>query len=524
MAKKGQLMAQGVALMTLTSVIVKVLSAIYRVPFQNMVGNEGFYIYQQVYPIYGIGMVIALNGVPMYLSKVMVEYEQQRERQYQLMQQLFGLLAMICLFLVVGIDLFSSNIAHWMGDGRLTPLIKVVALVFAFAPFLALWRGIYQGELDLAPTAYSQCVEQILRVAVILMGAYVLVRCQQNDYVIGTVAMTGSLIGAVGALLVLMLMQKRMQFPLTLHFFKWQPIEKETIRRFVRECLILSLFVSLMLVFQLVDSFVVKNQLVASGMSQAMSKNLKGIYDRGQPLVQLGLVVTNVFISAFLPVLAKHWSTNRSISYRRTLSLMLKVILWVATPATIGLMVLMPQINDFLFGSEEGNTALVIFVGSIWFMSLLQGMQCILQSQNRVNTLWLSLLSGIAVKIVATIGATYRFGICGASLGTLAGLGVANVIFVLMEHRQLKLQQCRSFLLRLSGVVGAMLLVLLVYEKIMAPLATSRFQSFIVAIIGCAIGGVVYLVLTLGVRLFTPKEWLQLPFGKIVLARLRRKK
>ena len=35
-----------------------------------MVGNTGFYVYQQVYPIYGIGMTFALTGFPVFVSNV----------------------------------------------------------------------------------------------------------------------------------------------------------------------------------------------------------------------------------------------------------------------------------------------------------------------------------------------------------------------------------------------------------------------------------------------------------------------
>jgi PST family polysaccharide transporter len=63
-------MLQGTVILTLTSFVVKLLSAVYRVPYQNLVGDEGFYVYQQIYPIYGIGMTLALTGLPIYLSSL----------------------------------------------------------------------------------------------------------------------------------------------------------------------------------------------------------------------------------------------------------------------------------------------------------------------------------------------------------------------------------------------------------------------------------------------------------------------
>ena len=71
--KEMQRMMQGAVVLTIASFIAKVLSAFYRVPFQNFVGDEGFYVYQQVYPIYGIAMTLALSGLPQFISKIVAE-------------------------------------------------------------------------------------------------------------------------------------------------------------------------------------------------------------------------------------------------------------------------------------------------------------------------------------------------------------------------------------------------------------------------------------------------------------------
>ena len=65
-------LVRGAFILTLASFLAKLLSAIYRVPFQNLVGDRGFYVYQQIYPIYGIAMTIALTSVPQFLSKLLV--------------------------------------------------------------------------------------------------------------------------------------------------------------------------------------------------------------------------------------------------------------------------------------------------------------------------------------------------------------------------------------------------------------------------------------------------------------------
>lgn len=66
-------LVKGALLLMLAGLISKVLSAGYRVPLQNLTGDIGFYIYQQVYPILGIALMLALYGFPSAVSKMTVE-------------------------------------------------------------------------------------------------------------------------------------------------------------------------------------------------------------------------------------------------------------------------------------------------------------------------------------------------------------------------------------------------------------------------------------------------------------------
>src|SRR5699024_8734212 len=54
----------GVVVLTIALIIVKVLSALYRVPYQNILGDEGLYAYQQVYAIVALGVILTINAMP----------------------------------------------------------------------------------------------------------------------------------------------------------------------------------------------------------------------------------------------------------------------------------------------------------------------------------------------------------------------------------------------------------------------------------------------------------------------------
>lgn len=53
---------KGAFILTFAAFLSKILSVVYRVPFQNFVGDLAFYVYQQAYPFYGVAMTLALTG------------------------------------------------------------------------------------------------------------------------------------------------------------------------------------------------------------------------------------------------------------------------------------------------------------------------------------------------------------------------------------------------------------------------------------------------------------------------------
>ena len=343
---------QGAFILTLASLVAKVLSALYRIPLQNLVGNTGFYVYQQIYPIYGIGITFALSGFPVFVSKLVAEQETESQK-IKVAQKAFVILSVISLVIVVSLLSFAPEIAHGMGDVGLTPLIRCVSLMFIFMPFLAVGRGYYQGIFQMIPTARSQVMEQVVRVVIIIGVAYTAVNQDWNVYRMGTWAMSGAVVAAiVSTLYFLRLFKKKIFRPLPT---QTGPIAsyKKLSKRFLIEGGTICLFAAIIILLQLIDSFTVKNGLVASGVSNKAAKSLKGIYDRAQPLVQLGLVVATSFSTTLLPSLTKAVQKHNRYEFKRTVQSMLHISLAISVAATVGMMTLMPQINRLLFGNTE---------------------------------------------------------------------------------------------------------------------------------------------------------------------------
>lgn len=59
----------------------KGIKRFYRIPYQNIAGDIGFYIYQQIYPFYGFCLILATYGFPIIISKMVAERLERGKQQ-----------------------------------------------------------------------------------------------------------------------------------------------------------------------------------------------------------------------------------------------------------------------------------------------------------------------------------------------------------------------------------------------------------------------------------------------------------
>jgi len=293
-------------------------------------------------------------------------------------------------------------------------------------------------------------------------------------------------------------------------------------RRLLIEGGTLCLLTAMMVLFQLVDSFTVKNGLVAGGASDLAAKSLKGIYDRAQPLVQLGLVVAVAFATSLLPALTEAQRQQRPLAFKRLTATMMRIALIIATAAAAGLISLMPWVDRLLFGDAQGATMLAIYMLSIVLATLIQTYNSVLQSQDGYRLTVVALLVGLAVKMVGNHWMVERFGGIGASWLTVAGLLVTLVVIWYGSAVELRSGVWTTgFLAKLIGCTGLMVISLRglvgISETVWPRLTSGRLLDGAGLLVLIPVGALVFLAVALWWRLLTVREWLTLPFAKRLL-------
>ncbi|API92321.1 putative membrane protein YabM [Virgibacillus pantothenticus] len=437
---KTNQLVKGALLLTITGVISKVLSAAYRIPLQNLTGDMGFYVYQQIYPILGIGLMLALYGFPSAISKLAAD----RQTHYQCLSlqsfymPIFLILCLLSGSLFLFIYMNAPYIARWVGDDQLSETYRLGAFTFLFVPIIALLRGAFQGIFLMKPTAFSQLAEQLFRVTVIVAAAGLVTASGQQIYLIGKAAVFAAIIGLLAAGVVL-----------GLFFWRLKPFQLEkqayVLRDYVHTIIILGMVATLnhmvLLLLQFADTFTLFPSLLKGGYSKIVAMEAKGVFDRGQPLIQVGTVLGSSFALALMPSISKKKMAEQpDIFYPYIRGAMLFSI-YLAAGATAGLMVIFPEVNQALFLDRQGNTTLRLLMSAILLSSLAITAASILQGLGHVKRVALIILLVFFIKWIGNQWLVPTFGIFGSSLATVLSLLVFSLVALVELHRKLPLLQ-----------------------------------------------------------------------------------
>lgn len=516
---------KGAFILTIAAIITKILSAVYRAPFQNIVGDIGFYIYQQVYPFYGIATVLSTTGFPVVISKLYMEQKQLGDEEKSrfllsaafLFLQIFGFICFLILF--IG----ANRLANWMHDPQLAILLRVVSLVFLTFPIVSLMRGYFQGNGDMVPTALSQVGEQTVRILTILFLSYLFMKQGYSLYVVGSGAMFGAITGSiVSGLILFMFIWIRKQW-------KWIQPKKEPINSYLAELkrifkalffqgLMICVSGMLLILIQLADSLNLYALLITSGIEKETAKVLKGIFDRGQPLIQLGTVAATSMSLALVPLITHERFSSSKPFLHDKIQLAIKTSIIVGVGAACGLAVIIRPTNRMLFENSSGSTVLAVLSFVILFTSIILTVMAIMQGLGFLLFPALVVAAVFPIKYLLNVVFVPLYGIMGAAVSSLITLAIAAALLII---RLKKLLNAPLLTLRFLGIVctAAVLMMcvlkayLFVTDRWIARLDIGRFAAAGQALSAVCLGGITFLFVIIRGRIFREEELAFFPLG-----------
>lgn len=196
---------KGTLILTISSIVVKVIGALNWVILSRIMGGEGIGLYQMGFPIYLMAITVSSAGIPVAIS--IITAEKVAMEDYGGAQRVFhvSLKMLFCTGLLF--SLLLVVLAHWLvetvlPDARAYYSIIALAPAVFFVTFLASFRGYFQGWQIMTPTACSEITEQVVRVGTMIVFSALLLPYGLTYAAAG--ASMGAGAGAFCGLLVLM--------------------------------------------------------------------------------------------------------------------------------------------------------------------------------------------------------------------------------------------------------------------------------------------------------------------------------
>ena len=515
---------KGAMLLTFAALIVKVLSAIYRVPYQNLVGNQGFYVYQQVYPFISFFVVWTASGFAVAISKILADIEARggsKAEKLSISKIIFYYLVFLALFFFCVLYFGADVFARWMEDPQLASLLKVGSFITLCMPLLAILKGNFQADSRMQPIAYAQVFEQTVRVTIILVGTLLLLSYTQSVYAAGKIAVLGTIIGEIAGILLLLFFVKRQHVrtdKMNVKVAAWPIIKEVTVYSIT-----ISMSGLLLLCYQLVDSFTILKVLIQSGIVPVEAMEIKGIYDRGQPLVQLGLVIATSLSLAIVPLVALKAKNTNGRGARPFIQLTYRSSLLFGVAASLGLILVMPYVNILLFKTDELSIVLKLYAFQIVPLSIILTFTAILQGYSKLKIPSLFLSLSIAIKYIGNTVLIVKWGVLGAAIASniaLAFTAVALIVY-LKKIALIKLAG-RTFYMKLAVACLAMIITIegtiVLLNQCFDVASFSRLYAVFYTAILVGLGAFVFITVVAKVRLLAEKDWFLIPFGRRMAA------
>lgn len=554
-AKNKKRIFSGAAVLLVGSVVAKMLGALYRIPLTNILGAEGMGMYQLVFPVYALFMVLATAGIPTSLSRTVAEKRALGENAKK-----YFAVAM-CALLVLGLTFgllmgaLSDVLAKRQGNADTRFGFLIIAPAITFVCVISGFRGYFQGQMYMLPTALSNVVEQVVKLAVGIGVSYALAKrgviyavCGALFGVTVSEIVTAAYMGATYLFRAKKEKRDRLVAQVSLQDYdlqsggflqgetsmrggengdnadfrsmkksRFEKVSRSELKGMLRVALPIAAVAALMPLANFSDSIIIVNMLKAFGLEQGVATAQYGIISGPvNSLINMPVVAIMSLAVAVVPSVSASRATRDIDGVMLKSSLCVRLAYLLGIPFAFYLAVFARNVIGALYPAlSEQNTIVAVNVlritaANVVFLSVMQIYVSLLQAVDKTKYAVFSLIAGIIVKIVLDVVLTRYIGINGAAIASLALPLVAYFCTLVSYYKICGLRLEKNVGLNLlSGVIMAL-----------CGIAVGSFIKNDVAslAVGFAVCAVVYVWLAFLFNLVGKDDIPHLPLKKLLWA------
>ncbi len=416
---------EGAIITTIGIIICKIIGLLYVIPFKNIIGEQGGALYGYAYSIYTIFLSLSASGIPVAMSKVVSEYNSlgyyyTKERAYKIGSSIIIAVGFISFLILMIFAPFIAQII--LGDleggntvAGVTLVIRAVSTALLIVPLLSVTKGYLQGHRFMQASSISSVVEQLVRVAVIILGSFIALRIfnLSLETAVG-IAVFGATVGAFVAYFYLVHKIRKNKESLN----KDEPITraeakitKEAIAKKIIYYAIPFIIIELVKsAFSLIDTLTVVNTMVSLGLSN-IAENTIGVLNVWAS--KLNMIVISITIGitiSLIPNLASSFTKKDMEDVSHKINQSLQLMLFISLPMTVGLSFLASSVWTVFYGYDAFSINMFqIYV----FLAITFSLYSILidsaQTLNNTKLALGTLIGSFVSKLILNIPMMYLF-------------------------------------------------------------------------------------------------------------------
>ena len=150
-------------------ILCKIIGAIYRIPLTNALGSEGIGLYQLVYSVYALFVVIVTGGITQAISRLVAEGDTK------CVKNAFWFCFALSLLMTVVLVLLNKTFAYMQGSKLLGMCYFIIAPSVFFVGISSVFKGYFYGKMKMGPPTVCSLIEQTVKLVLGLTLAFALI-------------------------------------------------------------------------------------------------------------------------------------------------------------------------------------------------------------------------------------------------------------------------------------------------------------------------------------------------------------
>lgn len=418
MPKQIKSVAKGISILGIAGIICKVIGLLFSVPL-NMISEEGvaesgkvanlFYL---VYPTYTLLLTISSAGLPVAVSRMVADFLARDDihnakNTFKIaLKMLFAIGGCFSVLMIVLNRVLVNMVGVQttsMGFYAIAPCVMIVCILSAF-------RGFFQGQQNMFPTAVSQLIEQIGKVILSLPMAYIGIHVYRSLEMAAAGALFGITLAEIIAMLYMMIRYKikKCEFDSLAQAPSAEPLTgKKLLRRLIIISIPITISACIIPLSQFIDSAMMIKRMISAGLTQSAAEDAYGAFTSAViRLINIPTALALAISISLVPGVSSRYAVNDMEGARNEINTGMRYAFIIGFPCSIGMSILARRIVSFFFFSWSvkritlASELLTFSALTVVLFTAVQATSSILQGLRKQKIPMYTMIAGVSIKII----------------------------------------------------------------------------------------------------------------------------